>query len=104
MVWINIGIIVLALVGLGVYGFVVYKKRLAGDLSRLKLLAERFKIRQQTLQTQVGHTTSRIDEIKQNVDRLVGEGKRVQAGAKALVSEGKQLTEEMKKTSGMKAF
>ncbi|WP_114570345.1 hypothetical protein [Exiguobacterium flavidum] len=104
MVWINIGIIVLALIGLGVYGFVLYKKRLMGDINRVKLLAERFKIRQQTLQTQVDHTTSRIDEIKQNIDRLVSEGKRVQSGAKALVSEGKQLTEEMKKTSGMKAF
>ena len=104
MIWINVGIIVLAIIGLVIYGVSLYKKKISKDVTVMKQLLERFSIRQQTLQTGIDHTTSRIDQIKGNIDHLVTEGKRVQQGGRQLLTEGQRLKTEVEHTSGLKPF
>lgn len=104
MIWIIIGIIVIAILGLVAYGFWLYKKKISHDLQLVKQLVERFKIRQQTLQVGVDHTTNRIDQIKGNVNQLVDEGKRVEQGTRQLIAEGQRLTKEVQRTAGIKQF
>ncbi|WP_214765387.1 MULTISPECIES: hypothetical protein [unclassified Exiguobacterium] len=104
MIWINLGIIVVAILGLVAYGFVLYKKKISQDLRLVKQLLERFTIRQQTLQAGVDHMTNRIDQIKGNVDHLVSEGKRVEQGARQLMVEGQRLSTEVQHTAGLKQF
>ncbi|OIN68468.1 hypothetical protein BLD48_00965 [Exiguobacterium sp. KRL4] len=104
MIWINLGIIVLAIIGLVIYGVILYKKKISKDVTVMKQLLERFSIRQQTLQTGIDHTTSRIDQIKGNIDHLVAEGKRVQQGGRQLLTEGQRLKTEVEHTAGLKPF
>ncbi|AHA29189.1 hypothetical protein ASF99_15900 [Exiguobacterium sp. Leaf187] len=104
MIWITLGIILLAIIGLVLFGFSLYKKKLSQDIRQLKQLMERFTIRQQTLQTNIDHTTQRIDQIKGNINRITEEGNRVKQGASQLVTEGRRLQEEIKRTAGIKQF
>ncbi|AFS70001.1 MULTISPECIES: hypothetical protein [Exiguobacterium] len=104
MIWINLGIIVLAIIGLVIYGATLYKKKISKDVTVMKQLLERFSIRQQTLQTGIDHTTSRIDQIKGNIDHLVAEGKRVEQGGRQLFTEGQRLKTEVEHTAGLKPF
>jgi len=104
MIWINLGIIVLAIIGLVIFGLSLYKKKISKDVAVLKQLLERFSIRQQTLQTGIDHTTSRIDQIKGNIDHLVAEGKRVEQGGRQLIAEGQRLKTEVEHTAGLKSF
>ena len=104
MIWINLGIIVLAIIGLVIFGLSLYKKKISKDVAVLKQLLERFSIRQQTLQTGIDHTTSRIDQIKGNIDHLVAEGKRVEQGGRQLIAGGQRLKTEVEHTAGLKPF
>ncbi|RJP01976.1 hypothetical protein D3D03_01180 [Exiguobacterium sp. RIT452] len=104
MIWINVGIIILAIIGLGIYGFSLYKKKISKDVALVKQLLERFSIRQQTLQTGIDHTTNRIDQIRGNVDHLIAEGKRVEQGGRQLLVEGQRLKKEVEHTAGLKPF
>ena len=104
MIWITLNIIVFSVIGLVIFGFSLYKKKLSQDIRQLKQLMERFTIRQQTLQTNIDHTTQRIDQIKGNINRITEEGNRVKQGASQLVTEGRRLQEEIKRTAGIKQF
>ncbi|WP_393965454.1 hypothetical protein [Exiguobacterium sp. S22-S28] len=104
MIWINLGIVVLTIIGLAIYGVGLYKKKISKDVVTVKQLMERFSIRQQTLQTGIDHTTSRIDQIKGNIDHVVAEGKRVEQGGRQLFAEGQRLKTEVERTAGIKPF
>lgn len=104
MIWITLGIILLSIVGLVLFGFILYKKKLSQDIQQLKQLMERFTIRQKTLQTNIDHTAHRIDQIKGNINRITEEGNRVKQGTSQLVTEGRRLQEEIKRTAGINQF
>ncbi|QUE85104.1 hypothetical protein [Exiguobacterium alkaliphilum] len=103
MIWINLGIVGLALVGLGLHGFLLYKKKMAGDIRRVKRLTERFQIR-------IGVIQQLIDEIKRHVDTVnasVAEMKRLSVKVKTESVELKDasigLTQEIKRTAGIES-
>ncbi|MCT4784313.1 MULTISPECIES: hypothetical protein [Exiguobacterium] len=103
MIWINLGIVVLALAGLGLYGFLLYKKKMSGDVRRVKRLTERFQIRINVIQ-------QLIDEIKRHVDTVnasIGEMKRLSVKVKTESVELKDasvsLTKEIKRTAGIES-
>ena len=101
MIWINWAIVILAIIGLGVYGFLLYKKKMKQDLTRLNRLTERFKIRADVIQTQVNDIKEHVDAVNRSVTQLKDYGVKVKDESMELKDSAVELTKEIKRTAGI---
>lgn len=101
MVWINIGIIVLALVGLGVYGFILYKKSMKSDIKRVTRLTERFQIRINVIQGLVEKIKQHVDAVTNSVKPFKELTMKIKDDSLELKDATVGLTKEVKRTVGI---
>lgn len=103
MIWINLAIIVLALLGLGLYGFLLYKKKMAGDVRRVKRLTERFQIRINVIQQLVDDIKRHIDTVNTSVSEMKRLSVKVKDESLELKDASIGLTKEIKRTAGIES-
>lgn len=101
MVWINLAIIALALIGLGVYGFILFNNKMKPDFTRLNRLTERFKIRADVVQTQVNEIKQHVDAVNRSVTQMKEYGVKVKDESIELKHSAVDLTKEIKRTAGI---
>lgn len=101
MIWISLGIVLLAIVVLGVYGYLLYKNKMKQDLTRLNKLTERFKIRADVVQTQVNDIKEHVDAVNRSVTQLKDYGVKVKDESVELKDAAVGLTKEIKRTAGI---
>ncbi|RHB51861.1 hypothetical protein [Exiguobacterium sp. AM39-5BH] len=101
MIWINLGIIVLALVGLGLYGFLLYRNKMKSDLQRVKRLTERFQIRADVIQGLVNEIKQHVDTVNASVKQMKAYSVKVKDESMELKQATVGLTKEIKRTAGI---
>ncbi|ERG67086.1 MULTISPECIES: hypothetical protein [Exiguobacterium] len=101
MIWINLGIIVLALVGLGLYGFLLYRNKMKADLRRVKRLTERFQIRADVIQGLVNEIKQHVDTVNASVKQMKAYSVKVKDETMELKQATVGLTKEIKRTAGI---
>ncbi|WP_214824319.1 hypothetical protein [Exiguobacterium algae] len=101
MVWINIAIVVLAIIGVGVYGYLLFKNKMKPDFSRLNQASERFKIRADVVQTQVDEIKQHVDAVNRSVTQIKTYGVKVKDESIELKDSAVELTKEIKRTAGI---
>lgn len=101
MIWINLGIIVLALVGLGGYGFLLYRNKMKTDIRRVKRLTERFTIRANVIQNLIGEIKQHVDTVNASVKQMKAYSVKVKDESLELKQATVGLTKEIKRTAGI---
>ncbi|WP_215142664.1 hypothetical protein [Exiguobacterium qingdaonense] len=101
MIWINLAIIVLALIGLGVYGFLLFKNQLKPEFGRLNRLVERFNIRADVIGQQVNEIKGHVDAVNRSVTQIKEFGVNVKNESVELKQAAVDLTHEIKRTAGI---
>ena len=101
MIWINLGIIVLALAGLGLYGFLLYRNKMKADLQRVKRLTERFQIRADVIQGLVNEIKQHVDTVNASVKQMKAYSVKVKDESMELKQATVGLTKEIKRTAGI---
>lgn len=101
MIWINFGIIVLALVGLGGYGFLLYRNKMKTDVRRLKRLTERFTIRVNVIQNLIGEIKQHVDTVNASIKQMRAYSVKVKDESLELKQATVSLTKEIKRTAGI---
>ena len=101
MIWINIGLIVLALVGLGVYAFLLYRNKMKADVQRVKRLTERFTIRANVIQGLVGEIKQHVDTLNASIQQMKAYSVKVKDESLELKQATVGLTKEIKRTAGI---
>lgn len=101
MIWINLGIIVLALIGFSLYGFLLYRNKMKKDLGRVKRLSERFEIRINVIQNLVNDIKQHIDQVNSSVRQMKAHSVKVKDETMELKQATVGLTREIKRTAGI---
>lgn len=103
MIWINLGIIVLALIGLGGYGFLLYRNKMKTDIRRVKRLTERFTIRANVIQNLVSEIKQHVDTVNDSIKQMKAYSLTVKDESLELKQATVGLTKEIKRTAGIES-
>ena len=101
MIWINLAIIVLTLIGLGIYGYLLFKNQMKPEFGRLNRLAERFKIRADVIGQQVNDIKGHVDAVNRSVTQIKEFGVKAKDESIELKQAAVELTHEIKRTAGI---
>ncbi|WP_214698977.1 MULTISPECIES: hypothetical protein [unclassified Exiguobacterium] len=101
MIWINLAIIVLSLIGLGIYGYLLFKKQMKSEIGRLNRLTERFNIRADVIGQQVNEIKGHVDAVNRSITQIKDFGVKAKDESIELKQAAVGLTHEIKRTAGI---
>lgn len=99
MIWINFSIIVFSLIGLGIYGYLLFKNKMKPEFGRLNRLTERFKIRADVIGQQVNEIKGHVDAVNQSVTQVKEFGVNAKNESIELKQAAVELTHEIKRAA-----
>lgn len=101
MIWINLAILLLTIIGLGVYGYLLFKNQMKPTFGRLNRLAERFKIRADVINQQVTEIKGHVDAVNRSITQIKDFGIKAKDESIELKQAAVGLTHEIKRTAGI---